>query len=174
MSARLHVPLRSGKVAPSAGHANPCNDCDEGTYAPNTGMTGCINCEPGKKQPSRGSDVCPHCHNGQHQANTRSTVCHNCAAGSYAPNDYNAYVHCIACEKGRYHTSIAHTGPVESACIICSSGRYTETTGTVTCNDCENGGKLTNTILWQGFYCISTSRYVCNHIFGVVILQGFA
>ena len=83
---------------------------------------------------------CRNCYNGQHQPNARSVVCYNCAAGSYAPNNNAPHEHCTACERGRYHTSIAHTGP----CITCSAGRYAETHGTVTCNDCENGGERTS------------------------------
>lgn len=74
-----------------------CNDCDGGTYAPDTGSASCQVCPAGQYSAS-GSASCSICAPGTYSG-SKSASCLACAAGSYSGSGSTS---CSVCPAVKY------------------------------------------------------------------------
>ena len=112
---------------------NSCRACPKGTYQSYSGGASCFPCVPGEFGNETRLSICHKCRIGRVSRRSQSLICSDCDIGQ--SSDTEGGTKCTPCGAGMY-------GEVKGkACTLCQTGRYRNSTDTVTntCRACPAG-----------------------------------
>lgn len=134
--------------------AGICAPCQRGTFAENSGMTGCISCTSGREyQDALAGIRCFSCaslteSNGYYirectvESNTEKVECPACPGGNYMSPACGGRVEpqCVQCPAGTIQPNAIPKGysGTAYACVYCIAGMYQSNAGMSRCENCVN------------------------------------
>ena len=177
----------TGKYKDLKGNSTACSVCPAGKYSSTSGAITCIDCVAGTTyQNNQGTSKCEFCLvpsfiDGYYApfctviSNSDPQRCPSCGTGNelidpvcWGSNRAPSPIpQCKQCPVGKYKsTGFDATNPnsVPGPCLVCSTGFYTSTTGSVSCSSCTN--KPANSVYVLTGGSSPNCLYQCNAGYG--------